>query len=103
MKTHQVEYQFQCNGCSRLFKTSIELEEHKKSHETDGGETRPHQCETCGRRFTLLENLHRHQMIHSDQRPFHCAFCGKRFRLAQHLKEHIRIHTGKFHTVNSKK
>jgi uncharacterized Zn-finger protein len=96
MKTHQVEYQFQCSGCSRLFKTKDELDVHKKTHETDGSETRPHQCETCGKRFTLLENLHRHQMIHSDQRPFHCAFCGKRFRLAQHLKEHIRIHTGTY-------
>ena len=59
-----------------------------------GNETRPHQCETCGRRFTLLENLHRHQMIHTDERPFGCHYCHKRFRLAQHLKEHIRIHTG---------
>jgi uncharacterized Zn-finger protein len=95
LKTHQIEYQHQCTGCSRLFKTKQELDEHKKTHEADGSDTRPHQCDTCGKRFTLLENLHRHQMIHSDQRPFHCAFCGKRFRLAQHLKEHIRIHTGK--------
>ncbi|XP_076824114.1 uncharacterized protein LOC143470104 isoform X1 [Clavelina lepadiformis] len=53
-----------------------------------------HMCETCGKRFTLIENLHRHQMIHTNERPFRCTHCAKSFRLSQHLKEHIRIHTG---------
>ncbi|XP_078492634.1 zinc finger protein ZF(C2H2)-75 isoform X1 [Ciona intestinalis] len=55
---------------------------------------RPHMCDTCGKRFSLLENMHRHQLIHSNDRPFKCPHCSKNFRLSQHLKEHIRIHTG---------
>merc|ERR1711935_579585 len=92
--THMTDHQHQCNGCGRLFKNKDAVVTMKLIFYFSGNETRPHQCEICGRRFTLLENLHRHQMIHTDERPFGCHYCHKRFRLAQHLKEHIRIHTG---------
>ncbi|XP_063071687.1 zinc finger protein 773-like isoform X2 [Engraulis encrasicolus] len=51
-------------------------------------------CQQCGMRFSQAGSLKRHQLIHMGVKPYHCAQCGKRFARAAGLERHQRIHTG---------
>ncbi|KAK3522609.1 hypothetical protein QTP86_027162 [Hemibagrus guttatus] len=53
-----------------------------------------HHCSDCGKRFTHLGNLQRHQNIHKGVKPHHCTQCGKSFIRKDHLQQHQRIHAG---------
>ncbi|XP_028840428.1 zinc finger and BTB domain-containing protein 44 isoform X2 [Denticeps clupeoides] len=53
---------------------------------------RPFQCPTCGVRFTRIQNLKQHMLIHSGIKPFQCDRCGKKFTRAYSLKMHRLKH-----------
>lgn len=57
-------------------------------------QTRPHQCEICGKFLSCHSNLVQHMRRHTGERPFKCDSCGKAFSRAEHLTIHKRIHTG---------
>ncbi|XP_028275387.1 zinc finger and BTB domain-containing protein 44 isoform X1 [Parambassis ranga] len=59
------------------------------------GPDRPFQCPTCGVRFTRIQNLKQHLLIHSGIKPFQCDRCGKKFTRAYSLKMHRLKHEGK--------
>ncbi|XP_041948666.1 zinc finger and BTB domain-containing protein 44 isoform X1 [Alosa sapidissima] len=59
------------------------------------GPARPFQCPTCGVRFTRIQNLKQHMLIHSGIKPFQCDRCGKKFTRAYSLKMHRLKHEGK--------
>ncbi|XP_029399128.1 zinc finger and BTB domain-containing protein 44 isoform X3 [Mus pahari] len=59
------------------------------------GPDRPFQCPTCGVRFTRIQNLKQHMLIHSGIKPFQCDCCGKKFTRAYSLKMHRLKHEGK--------
>ncbi|XP_051967552.1 zinc finger and BTB domain-containing protein 44 isoform X2 [Xyrauchen texanus] len=56
------------------------------------GPERPFQCPTCGVRFTRIQNLKQHMLIHSGIKPFQCDRCGKKFTRAYSLKMHRLKH-----------
>lgn len=56
--------------------------------------SRPHICMICGRAFSQLSNLQRHERIHTGSRPFSCKVCKKTFCDSSNLLRHERIHTG---------
>ncbi|KYO28644.1 hypothetical protein Y1Q_0000810 [Alligator mississippiensis] len=60
--------------------------------ETARTEEKPNQCPECGKRFSRIQSLVTHRMIHSGERPHHCAQCGKRFVTHSHLVRHQRVH-----------
>ncbi|XP_066537363.1 gastrula zinc finger protein XlCGF57.1-like isoform X2 [Hoplias malabaricus] len=50
-------------------------------------------CDACGKVFTYLNNLKRHQKtFHSGETPHICKDCGERFGSKQLLRVHLREH-----------
>lgn len=75
-----------CNLCERSFTHRNSLMYHLHSHHT---RVRPHQCETCGKRFFASSALKVHRRLHSGERPYHCTECGRTFRQWGDLKYHM--------------
>lgn len=57
-----------------------------------------HKCESCGRRFSRREHLHRHWtgcQIRGKTKNFHCLFCNKAFTRKDVRSRHVRsLHRG---------
>ena len=81
--------QFICGICSKTFAKLIYLKKHMVFH----GDKR-HICETCGKAFTLPDDLRHHKYIHTGEKPYKCDFCERKFRVACRLSAHLRTHTG---------
>ncbi|XP_014444138.1 zinc finger and BTB domain-containing protein 44 isoform X2 [Tupaia chinensis] len=77
--------------------TNAHADEDDRSTErpSPNGPDRPFQCPTCGVRFTRIQNLKQHMLIHSGIKPFQCDRCGKKFTRAYSLKMHRLKHEGK--------
>ena len=44
----------------------------------------------CGKFFSELSNLRKHEKIHTGERPFTCKYCAKSFGVKRVLQRHIR-------------
>ncbi|OBA21220.1 hypothetical protein METBIDRAFT_18877, partial [Metschnikowia bicuspidata var. bicuspidata NRRL YB-4993] len=55
---------------------------------------RSHTCKSCGRSFTTLGHLARHNRIHTGERNHKCPFprCTARFARQDNCTQHYRIH-----------
>lgn len=85
-----------CPHCKRTCKTRSSFNKHLiREH---GQKELPHNCKKCGKRFSTLAYLKRHQITHSDVKPFGCRYCGKRFHeayySAYHEKNHCKVRRG---------
>jgi uncharacterized Zn-finger protein len=53
-----------CETCDSAFDTNSHLKEHViRMHSTD----RPHECQTCKKRFSMKCDLRQHELIHKQQ------------------------------------
>ena len=80
--------------CQQLFKTNLELVEHKKIH------TKVHICpiDGCNKSFTEITNLRKHYKYHfPTEKRYYCPYegCGKSFTASYNLTIHYRMHIGK--------
>ena len=82
---------FNCDRCSKTFKTSAGLNMHMQQHTGKWS----FWCEECQRGFTVKCNYTAHLAKH-EGRTFPCDLCTKRFGTKFGLKQHQSEHTGKY-------
>ncbi|XP_036884054.1 zinc finger protein with KRAB and SCAN domains 5 isoform X2 [Sturnira hondurensis] len=86
-RTHTAEKAYKCGICRENGQCS-----HIKQHQKAYSNMKSHQCNECGRGFTLKSHLNQHQRIHTGEKPFQCKECGMSFSWSCSLFKHMRSH-----------
>lgn len=77
-----------------FFGSSLDFEEHQMNQANL--EQNSFRCLSCGKNFTLMHNLRRHQLKCGDKEPnFNCQICEKKF----FRSDCLRIHQRTIHNV----
>ena len=84
---HAKERKFQCEICTRSYKSTTALGIHRKSH------NKKFECKTCKRMFSTQSFLNQHNRTHHENpKIFKCEICNKQFNLKLHFQRHQKIH-----------
>lgn len=78
---------YQCDLCSKIFKTKSILETHKKKHLSSNI------CERCDKNFATSTTLQDHMRTHTNEKPFCCHICSSRFTCRSNYLQHLQIHS----------
>ncbi|KRT78247.1 zinc-finger associated domain containing protein [Oryctes borbonicus] len=78
---------YECTTCSKVFYTMEGLKCHKRSHT---GKT--FKCKHCGRAYTRLNHLRRHELSHGKRKMHVCKICNKTLTRFEYLKRHLITH-----------
>ena len=86
----EVIYRCKFDNCTRTYKYKFSLNRHMQQHLG----VKEHQCDYCGKQFTLAQYLREHVHTHTGDRPFRCSHpgCGKSFRQSGKYSLHKKIH-----------
>ncbi|XP_050971079.1 zinc finger protein OZF isoform X2 [Labeo rohita] len=80
------------NTCITCGKTFTHLNNLRRHEQKfHSGET-PHACHECGERFASRRLLQIHRRVHKVEKPHKCTLCDKVFRLPNHLRNHMTSH-----------
>ncbi|XP_049901548.1 uncharacterized protein LOC126391020 isoform X1 [Epinephelus moara] len=61
--------------------------------EADTDISRPHQCQTCGKSYSRICSLKRHELTHTAEKLYHCEQCDSSFSELKTYKLHLQTHT----------
>uniref|UniRef100_A0A7S2ZS91 C2H2-type domain-containing protein n=1 Tax=Rhodosorus marinus TaxID=101924 RepID=A0A7S2ZS91_9RHOD len=113
---HGREARVACDHCSLKFKSSWELERHRRGvhlkrrdfkcsacgkNFSQQGHVNEHirvvhsranlqECKQCGKGFGAMSKLRRHVLtVHEKARNFHCKLCGQSYKERPYLKRHM--------------
>jgi KRAB domain-containing zinc finger protein len=78
---------FLCEICGRGFLSGQMLRMHALTHEDPRLE-----CNVCGTKCRMKDNLVKHMQTHFRPRKLRCEFCRKRFASQASLRKHKKIH-----------
>lgn len=91
------ERSYQCDLCSKSFKTEQSLLSHHKAHDAD----RKYRCSVCDKSYKTPYDLSRHEQRHPELQNFtrvtgnhRCDMCYKSFGLLSQLRKHQETHVG---------
>uniref|UniRef100_A0A8C4SPQ8 Zinc finger and BTB domain-containing protein 18 n=1 Tax=Erpetoichthys calabaricus TaxID=27687 RepID=A0A8C4SPQ8_ERPCA len=92
---------FMCPLCNKVFPSPHILQIHLSTHfrEQEGVRSKPAgdvnvpTCSICGKTFSCMYTLKRHERTHSGEKPYTCAQCGKSFQYSHNLSRHAVVHT----------
>ncbi|XP_071250405.1 zinc finger and BTB domain-containing protein 18-like isoform X1 [Salvelinus alpinus] len=92
---------FMCPLCNKVFPSPHILQIHLSTHfrEQEGVRAKPASdinvptCSICGKTFSCMYTLKRHERTHSGEKPYTCTTCGKSFQYSHNLSRHAVVHT----------
>ncbi|VVC89491.1 unnamed protein product, partial [Leptidea sinapis] len=87
------EKRFVCDICPEGFHYMRSLLSHRyRAHPDAVSRVMVLRCPVCGREFSQMASLRRHQKSHTGEKNYLCNVCGKAVSTQEHLKFHLRIH-----------
>ena len=87
---HSDEKQFLCQECGFSTSHSSTFKFHQRNH--SGQMMRCDAVPGCMFQTTRKSNLVQHQLTHSKEKPHQCEVCGRSFSLAKNMRRHARQH-----------
>ena len=89
MIVHSKIKSFVCEICGYATAHKSQINAHRRIHT---GETYRCQVEGCSYEATKKQKLKYHMVSHSPARPHQCNICGKGFSLSRGLRRHMMLH-----------
>ena len=83
--THNAKYP--CDCCDKFFTTKGNLKQHKVVDKKNLKDEK--QCPICSKTLKNLQNLKRHQKLHTNLEDIECDQCKKSFKTKNALSAHI--------------
>lgn len=83
-----------CKTCLKNFSTKATLLKHRIWHHKNELARFKYCCHKCPYASNNLTSFKRHAYVHDESRPYACTECGNRFTALNSLSHHNLIHTG---------